>query len=791
MATSRGASDDTRRILSNGRFRQDPSDEGAFFFPVRPVMAALMSAVFVFAMYGTGFGTPNDENGNGYVGLDDFAKFNICWADSGPTHSPDDPECLAVFDSDGDNDLDLVDLAAFQRARGHLPIPLRDTLGNVLPSGSTTPYSGRQTCGASACHNIDLISNGAKFQQGRTDVAGIIIVHDDYFGDGRWWQKSPSRYGLFSSSSTWHGLSAKDADSPSDVSVSTFGWIGACGACHAGGGPGEFDRDGKRLYDQSTGKFGYELLGKTPADVVHDGDYAYQPETVTGTLTTARWDVTGLSEPDCLFCHTPDPAWNNGQNINRRTWRSAVLGAYTNLVDNSGASVQAFAAAGPAGQGWFSRLDMPGGVATRLQLDYSKGVDRGTLLRNLDNTLALSPSSLDYPPRDNACWGCHGPIGFMESRGTTWFDDRDIHYRKFNNLHDSNPANDISPARSAVCVVCHPGKIDHNFAKGNSISKHFRDELDYVNMKTCRDCHLTVLPNGQPNPKKYAEAPDVPGSTQIHLIGFFEGDEGPMKVLSCQFCHVPYPLVNPARAFGDATLTASRIKHMTNEFYSADPLDPSNPDKSRWYPGAQWKKDVDGVSRVFPTNWWFHLYWADWDQNGTPNDLSDDAVVPIPMWKLLQATGGQPLPGITDDTGDGIKEINRPEEILAYIQRLKGNDQYGRQIAANPVYIKTTRMWYEDPQAPSGVSFLEPEGTGMAIDPWKSDVYGLDHNVLAKNQAWGYDDPENPNDGCRHCHRPDTMDSPVFDRKILIDPWGPDGKAVYTTVRALTGLNPP
>jgi hypothetical protein len=728
-------------------------------------------------------GESGDFDGNGYVGAPDYVYFEACLFLSGPGRPAPFTECRTIFDSDGDADVDLADFAAFQRARGHLPIQLRDTLGNVIPITSTVPYSGRQTCGSSACHDIDLISNGQKFQQGRTDTAGNIIMRDDYFGDGRWWQQSPSRYGHFSSSSTWHQLSTKDGANQSEVDVTTFGWVGACGACHVGGGPGEFDRNGMRLYDQATGKFGYELLGKLPGDVVYDGDYAYQPETVTGTLTTARWDITGLSEPDCLFCHTPDPAWNNGQNINRRTWRSAVLGKYTNLVDNAGASVQAFAAAGPAGQGWFSRIDTAAQPPV-LQIDYSLGVTRGSLVRNPDESLVLSRTALDYPPRDNACWGCHGPIGFMESRGTTWFDDRDVHYRKFNKLNDSDPVNDVSPARSAVCVVCHPGKVEHNFAKGNSISKHFRDELDYVNMKTCRNCHLTHLPNGLPNPLKHPEAPDVPGETMIH------NEIRMMDVLSCQACHVPYPLVNPARAFGDATLTASRTKYMTDQFYSADPLDPSNPDKSRWYPGAQWKKDVDGVLRVFPTHWWFHLYWADWDKNGTPDDLTDDAVVPIPVWKLLQATGGQPLPGVTDNNGDGKKEINRPEEILIYIQRLKGNDQYGRQIAANPVYVKTMRMWYEDPQAPDGVSFLEPEGTGMAIDPWKSDVYGLDHNVLPKEQSWGYS-AVNPELGCRDCHRPDSFDSPVFDRKILMDPWGPDGKPVYATVRALTGLNPP
>ena len=131
-----------------------------------------------------------------------------------------------------DYDVDLRDFGAFQQAMGHLPISLRDTFGNVIAIDATEPYSGRQTCGVGGCHDIDRIANGSKFQQGRTGVDGSIIAHDDFFGDGRWWQKAPSRYGLFSSSSTWHQLAAKENANESEVNVTTFGWIGACGGCH-------------------------------------------------------------------------------------------------------------------------------------------------------------------------------------------------------------------------------------------------------------------------------------------------------------------------------------------------------------------------------------------------------------------------------------------------------------------------------------------------------------------------------------------------------------------------------
>ena len=92
--------------------------------------------------------------------------------------------------------------------------------------------------------------------------------------------------------------------------------------------------------------------------------------------------------------------------------------------------------------------------------------------------------------------------------------------------------------------------------------------------------------------------------------------------------------------------------------------------------------------------------------------------------------------------------------------------------------------------APSGVSSFNFEGQGIAMEGWTPFVYSVDHAVFTKDKAWGYSAID-PSMGCPDCHRPATLDSPVFDRLILIDPWGPDGKPVYETVRQMTGLNPP
>ena len=220
-----------------------------------------------------------DYDGDGYVGLLDYKAFWPCLEDSGPGDTSVSFQCKLRFNSDGDGDIDLADFAAFARARGHLPIPLRDTLGNVLTVDSTAPYNGRQTCGVVVgCHDVDHIDNGSHFQQGRTDTAGSIITTDDFFNDGRWWNRSAGMYGRWSGGSGGFNrqMASKSNANGSVMDLTTFTWAADCGSCHTGGGPSEFDRDGDRLYgyydDSERFEFGYERRGLTAGDVALSGD---------------------------------------------------------------------------------------------------------------------------------------------------------------------------------------------------------------------------------------------------------------------------------------------------------------------------------------------------------------------------------------------------------------------------------------------------------------------------------------------------------------------------------------
>lgn len=551
----------------------------------------------------------------------------------------------------------------------------------------------------------------------------------------------------------------------------SFWYGGLCAICHPGGGFTEYDRDGHLYYDVATSQFGYEKEGLTAGDVTVDGDYA-EINHMTGARRDAPWNVTGVSEPDCLMCHRAERTVKDGKNMNW-IWRTATLRAKDKLKDGADTSVPAYAAAATAGQGWFSGFALsdtvPAGkppLATMLDINYQPGVDDGSLLMDAtDGTLRVNPASIADTPVDYACWGCHVTPD-LKKRGRTWFDaSADVHYAGFNNLDDVDAGNDIAPAASNACTQCHPSGRNHNIAKGNATLGSVRNDTDYTGFRTCRDCHMA-------GPDKDANAPEPLDS--IHTAGH-------LAKMSCEFCHIPYKAGIADLAIDNAT-TGSTIAYKTNVFLSADPLDETNADKSRWYPSALLKTDKDGVQRLFPTKLLLSVWWGDWDENGTPNDKSDDVIKPIVLWRVRQATSGAPLPGTADDDGDGRVEVNTPQEILLYVAALKGNDSYGNPFAANPVLVKGGLVWYEQGGV---VASFDYEREGVHTE--SSHPFSVNHNVRPPSEALG-------TVGCAECHAFASGGQPttVFDRRILVSPFDETGGAApkYETLRQVTGVSP-
>lgn len=566
-------------------------------------------------------------------------------------------------------------------------------------------------------------------------------------------------------------MAGKTNATASQIDKTSYFWTGLCGICHPGGGPSEFDRDGRKYWSAATGHFGYETLGRTAAQVALDGDYALV--STSGALSPAPWHVTGVAEADCLMCHRRERAIVNGMNMNW-IWRSGTLRGGAALVDQLGSPVPAYAAAATAGQGWLSAITLPPqppGVpplATMLQVDYQPGVSGGSLVAGAGGSLALSGASIAGRPVDFACWGCHATAD-TKKRGDVWFNaQQDVHYAAFNHLDDADPSNDVPPGRSTACTRCHPSGAGHDLAKGDEFLSSVQNETDFAGFRTCGGCHAAEGPDRDPR----APVPTSPIHTR----------HGHQQKLSCEFCHIPFKRTAADQAVDNAT-TGSTIGYSTAAFLSADPLNPGSPDKTRWYPSFKWRHDRDGFDRLYPVKALLSSWWGDWDRNGTPGALGDDIVQPVILWRVRQITGGAPLPGVTDDNGDGKPEVNRPAEIALCLQALKGNDSHGNPVAANPVLVKGGRIWFEDPSVPEGVGSFPYEGTGIKVE--SEHPFMVSHDVLPASQALGAA-------SCGDCHPyySGGLPTPVFDRRILVDPFDVNSLPAYKTVRQITGLSP-
>jgi hypothetical protein len=319
----------------------------------------------------------------------------------------------------------------------HEKIIVKGFDGNPLTIESKTPYSPKKTCGG--CHNYDQITNGYHFQQGRTDGMGKIVISDTF--DPKYpWSLSSGMYGKYLVVSVDSSQLAKKVNKhPSEIDKSSFYFVQNCGACHPGGGWGEYDRRGHLYYDEESKKFGYEDSGDSP---LLDGDYT--PFSNGNAQYGAPWDQSGVSEADCLICHLKEYQWKErGATLRRRYFKH-----------------------GPAvGAGWadikLSQDESGYSKTDEVIVNYAK--------KELADFENLQLQIVRRPPDQN-CWFCHAAAD-GKRRGRQWDAERDVHKAK--GLH---------------CVSCHPSDKEHNFAKGDTIQETVRNDLNN-NMHSCEDCH--------------------------------------------------------------------------------------------------------------------------------------------------------------------------------------------------------------------------------------------------------------------------------------------------------------
>lgn len=582
------------------------------------------------------------------------------------------------------------------RLRGDVcpPFFLRDEGGNVINpvagENASTPYSPKQTCGA--CHDYDKITQGFHFQQGADETP------TDLQAERCQWASSPGNYGgtWCSPAPLYRALAPKHNESARTIDMTSFEFVTAgCGACHPGGGPMEYDRDGKR-YDRHMAD---PASGFTPGGENElDGDY-YK----------ARWSETGVLEADCLLCHLPE---YNFSERNKQLGKLNFRWAPT-------------AAAGLA------KVEGAVGEGQPVTVAYDASV--------FDADGTLSPHIV-REPRNETCLQCHAKPGWKK-RGANFRDRTDVHL-----------------AAGLKCVDCHPagskandprihGEEVHQFAKGDDPGGHVRDDLDNT-VRDCDSCHTTGE-YGAPIAKH-------PGLPPLHI-----------ERIACQTCHIPQRFVKAAQlqasdVFNPGAKIPTKGKHLWTFYgpameywnhygdlemmgYDDKPTDPYRPVLARY----------DG--KIYPVNR-VHSAWPGIEIEGKPGLAQPLMSDVYKMWTAHRTDPAEypELAAIADDNGDGVIEVNRPEEIDALIASVRAylaETKYpmdGKRV----VWASNERIYT------SGTEYH-----AMKMLPWEASAYGnvhkYTHDVLPARSALG-------SKGCTECH---AMDSHVLFASVVQRPF--------------------
>lgn len=580
------------------------------------------------------------------------------------------------------------------------PFQLRDEQGQVIDPvhgvNDKAPYSPRQTCGT--CHNYQLITEGYHFTQGK----GEALPKE--YADRCNWVLYPGTYG-----GNWcfapllRQLAPKKNTNARMIDMTSFEFVTAtCGACHPGGGPLEYDRDGVR----------YDARMRDPASGLSPGG----DNGLDGDYFKARWSDTGVIEADCLLCHLPkyDYKKRNNQLADLNFKWAATEGAGFGTVSGK-------VAAGQQPEVTYNRdcFDADGNVK-----------------------LHLAPE-----PRNENCLYCHG-LPEWKKRGAAFSPRTDVHLKAGLRCVDCHAAG----SRAADSRI--RGKEVHHFGKGDDPATWVRNDLDNT-VRQCADCHLTGYLN--------APVAKHEGLPPVHL-----------EKLSCQACHIPQrsvksgqvqvsdvfnpgPFISPPGkrlwTYYDPFMQYWNFFGELARFTLQDqPTDPYRPVLT-WYKG-----------KIFPVNR-THSAWPGLIEEGKPGLNQVYMKDILLMWqKHRQNSGLYPeLAKIKDDNGDNLPEVNRPEEIDAFIKSVKayltdtGFDLAGKTVA----WVNNDRAYT------SGTEWRSLPKADFEASPYAS-VFKYSHNVFPARAALGAK-------GCSDCH---SKEAPWFTTQIVTYPFGEDGKPV-------------
>ncbi|ACX52527.1 formate dehydrogenase, gamma subunit [Ammonifex degensii KC4] len=340
---------------------------------------------------------------------------------------------------------------------------------------------------------------------------------------------------------------------------------------------------------------------------------------------------------------------------------------------------------------------------------------------NPDGTISHAAFVTSPEPRN--CLFCHG-ISDQKKRGFSWGDRL-------------NP--DLHQQRGLKCTTCHflvndqakgIATINHQIAMGDDLGETVASELRNT-VYSCRECHEKGI-MGAPRPKHEKIPPS-------HL-----------KRLACEACHIPQ--------IGRAPDLAADV--VTGTMVDVPLVGKKIGDAAVWQP--QWLRHPR-KGLIQPVNV-IHAVWVG-------NRDADGIIYPLffkeikPVWERLKGK-------IRDDNGDGVPEVNTPEEIKLLLttcrQVLAKNPGRFKQIS--PVYYKGGKVWE-----------LDRNGNLKATeDPsLEEPTFCINHNVSPTGMALGAK-------GCSDCH---SKQGKLY-QDIVVDPYGPDGKPVTIKQAWLLGWTP-
>ena len=488
------------------------------------------------------------------------------------------------------------------------PFPLRDEAGNPIDPvkgvNATVPYSPRQTCGTTGCHDYAKITEGFHFTQGKGEKVPLAMA-ERYA-----WVTSPGNYGgnWCSPAPLYRQLAPKTNASARSIDMTSFDFVTAtCGNCHPGGGPLEFDRDGKR----------YDAWMRDPASgFVTGGENG-----LDGDYYKARWSETGVIEADCLLCHMPE------YDLKKRNAELASLN---------------FRWAATAGAG-FGAVTGKVGANERptVAYDASKFDPAGNVI------VHMAPE-----PRNETCLGCHAKPGWKK-RGATYAARTDVHV--------------VAGLR---CVDCHAAgsraadprirdREAHQFGKGDDPSGWVRNDLDDT-VRSCESCHLDGWRNAPRT--THAWLPPLHLDKIACQTCHIPARAVKSALVQASDVYNPAPRIAPPPkriwTFYDQEMAFWNHYGELDLFTGKDePTNVTRPTLIRY------------KGKVYPANR-VHSAWVGFEEQGKPglNQLFMKDF--FQMWTQHRADPKNKYPElakITDDNKDGVIEVNRAEEIDALL----------------------------------------------------------------------------------------------------------------------------